>query len=119
MKICRDIIVHSNLYKGLCFVILSSLFTCIGQLLWKLSIFPQHIILALVGLILYGFGALLLIYALRFGELSVFHPMLGVGYVFSIILGSVILGEPLTINKVVAIAFIVLGLFFISKSTEE
>lgn len=62
------------------------------------------------GFILYGGGAILMIVALKFGELSRLHPMLSAGYILSLVLGSLVLEEHITISRIEGIAIIILGL---------
>ena len=107
---------NNALYKGILMMLLSATLACIGQLLWKLASRNDSIILIIVGLALYGFGALLMILALRYGELSVLHPMMSVGYILSLILGAAVLNEEISLVKVVGVATIILGLVFLSSS---
>ena len=104
-----------NLARGVALMLTSSLMTCVGQLLWKLSA-DGSLPLLLGGFALYGAGAL--IFALRCGELSVLHPMLGAGYVLSLLLGSVLLNEPLSSTKLIGVAVIVAGLVLLARSGE-
>lgn len=97
----------------------SACLTCTGQLLWKLASVYEIIFFVFVGFILYGCGAFLMILALRFGDLSVLHPMLGAGYVLSIGLGSVVLGETISLKKLVGITIILVGLVLLSRSGKE
>ena len=100
-----------NLARGVALMLTSSLMTCVGQLLWKLSA-DGSLPLLLGGFALYGAGALTMIFALRCGELSVLHPMLGAGYVLSLLLGSVLL------NELIGVAVIVAGLVLLARSGE-
>ncbi|WP_294854980.1 multidrug efflux SMR transporter [uncultured Oscillibacter sp.] len=104
----------SQLYKGILIMLLSSLLTCTGQLCWKLSGSRSAVTFILIGFILYGCGAALMIIALRYGDLSTLHPMLGVGYVLAIALGAVVLNEPISPRKLLGIATIIFGLVLIS-----
>ena len=103
--------------RGVALMLSSSLATCLGQLCWKLSA-DGTLIYLLGGFALYGAGALLMILALRCGELSVLHPMLGAGYVLSLLLGSIVLHEPLGARKLLGVAVIVAGLVLIARSGE-
>lgn len=103
-----------TVYKGVALMVCSSMFTCVGQLCWKLSSTKGMPLFVLLGFGLYGCGALLMILALRFGELSVLHPILSVGYILSIILGSVALHEPVSLMKILGILVILLGLICLS-----
>lgn len=98
--------------KGILLIILSSIFVCFGQLLWKLSN-TQGMIYLLGGFILYGIGALVMIIAYRFGSLSVLQPMLSLNYIFTIIFAKTILNESLTLIKIIAILIIILGVVLI------
>lgn len=104
----------NDLYKGIAIMLCSSLLTCTGQLCWKLSAGPDSILFFLAGFGLYGCGALLMIIALRYGDLSKLHPLLSAGYILSVILGAVVLNEPVTGRKIVGIAVIIAGLILIN-----
>lgn len=106
----------NTLYKGIILILLSATLACTGQLLWKLASRDDSILLVIVGLGLYGLGALLMILALRYGELSVLHPMMSVGYVLSLFLGAVVLDEKITFMKIAGVAVIIVGLIFLSSS---
>ena len=71
------------------------------------------------GFALYGCGALLMMAAMRFGELSVLHPMLGAGYILSVLLGALVLGEEMTAGKLLGIAVICAGLVCLSGGRER
>ena len=96
-------------------ILLAALLTCLGQLTWKLAAEGDSLLLLLLGFALYGCGALLMILAMRFGELSVLHPMMSAGYVLSVVLGALVLGEAVTLRKVLGIAVIILGLICLSR----
>ena len=99
-------------------MLFSSLMTCTGQLCWKLS--ADHSILFLpAGFGMYGLGALLMIVALRYGDLSKLHPLLSAGYILSVVLGASILDEPVTIQKTAGIVVIIAGLILINFPERE
>ena len=97
----------------------SALLTCCGQLCWKLSARGGSPLFLLAGFGLYGCGALLMMAAMRFGELSVLHPMLGAGYILSVLLGALVLGEEMTAGKLLGIAVICAGLVCLSGGAER
>ena len=97
----------------------SSILTCTGQLFWKLAASQNSIWLIPLGFAFYGCGAVLMIFALRFGELSILHPMLSAGYVLSVVLGSIVFHESITVTKVVGIAVIILGLICLSAPERQ
>ena len=108
-----------SLYKGIALMLLSAATACVGQLLWKLAARNNSLLLVTIGLALYGCGALLMIIALKFGELSVLHPMMSAGYVLSLVLGALVLNEHITALRVVGVAVIIVGLVFLSSSERE
>ena len=94
-------------------MLLAALCTCMGQLMWKLA--AGCIWFLVPGFVLYGGGALLMILAMRYGELSVLHPMLGAGYALSVVLGLLVFREAVTVRKVLGIGVIVLGLAMLAR----
>ena len=66
---------------GIAIMLMSSVLTCTGQLCWKLASSKESVLFLVGGFALYGFGALLMLVAMRFGELSILHPMLSAGYI--------------------------------------
>ena len=98
-------------------MLLAAVFACIGQLCWKLAS-THGIIFALIGFALYGLGAVLMILAYRFGSVSVLQPLLGTNYVLSVILGFFVLGEAVTVTKIIGIVIITAGVIFIAGGDE-
>ncbi len=103
--------------KGICLMLCSSLLVCIGQLLWKLSA-NGNLVYLLLGFISYGLGALVMLYAYKFGSLSVLQPMLSANYIFTIIFASAILHEQFTLFKFIGIITIFLGVLLIGCGDE-
>lgn len=103
--------------KGIALILISAVLACVGQLFWKLSV-TQGLVILLIGFFCYGIGALFMIVAYRYGELSVLQPMLSMNYVLSAILGFVVLHEPLTFTKLVGILVISVGVIFIGGNSE-
>lgn len=104
--------------KGILLMLVSSICVCFGQLLWKMSA-TGGIPFLLIGFLLYGVGALVMIYAYRFGKVSVLQPMLSMNYVLSIILAATLLKESITIFKVIGILVIVSGVILIAGGDEQ
>lgn len=110
---------RKDLRKGIALILLSAALACTGQLLWKLASGKDSLLLVAVGLGLYGFGALLMILALRYGELSVLHPMMSIGYVLSLFLGALVLNERISFGRIIGVVVIMIGLVFLSSSETE
>ena len=105
-----------QLYKGVILIILAAVCVAVGQYLWKLS--ASQFYLAIIGFVFYAIGALLMIVAFRFGELSILHPMLSVSYVLGIIVGYFALSEPITATKIGGVAVIFLGMVFLGLASK-
>ena len=98
--------------KGIILMLISSICVCIGQLLWKMANI-YGVICLLAGFLFYGFGALIMLVAYRYGSLSVLQPMLILNYIFSIILAKTVLNEEITLMKIVGILIIICGVSLI------
>ena len=98
--------------KGIILMLLASVLVAFGQLCWKLWA-GSDLAWLLLGCSLYGIGAGLMVYALRFGKLSVLHPVLSAGYVFALVFGCFFLNEPISTQKVIGVALIMAGIFCI------
>ncbi len=98
--------------KGIKIMILASFFTSFGQLFWKLSkgIIGLEII---VGFILYGIGAILIVKAFKYGRFSLLHPMLSTSYIFAVFLGNFILNENISFFKIFGVLMIIMGVIFV------
>ncbi len=97
---------------GIALIIVSALFSCSGQFLWKLSEM-NNIWLLFFGFACYGLGMLFMLLAYRHGSLSVLHPMLSIGYIFSLILASAVLHEAVTPLRIVGVIVILVGVVLI------
>lgn len=103
--------------KGILLMIFAAVFACVGQLLWKIST-ENGILYLLAGFVLYGFGALLMLTAYRFGSVSVLQPMLSTNYALSAVLGILVLNEKITVLKVLGIFIITTGVILIGGGDE-
>ena len=103
---------------GILLMCCSSVCVCLGQLFWKLSTGGQTSFL-FVGFLLYGFGALVMMVAYRFGSLSVLQPMLSLNYVFSIVLSAFVLKETITLLKCIGVLIIISGVILIAGGDES
>lgn len=86
---------ENKFYKGVFLIVLSALCTSFGQLFWKVGV-SQSILLILLGFILYGIGALTMMVAFKFGELSILHPLMCIGYIFALVNGFLCLNHSST-----------------------
>lgn len=102
---------------GIILMVISSFCVCIGQLYWKMSNAEDALYLAM-GFLLYGIGAVVMIAAYKYGSLSVLQPILSINYIFSMLIGFVVLNEQITYLKCLGILIIMLGIFFIGGGDE-
>lgn len=102
---------------GILIMVFSSLFACVGQLLWKIGA-DKGFLYIFFGFVLYGLGALLMIIAYRFGRLSTLQPVLSLNYVLSAVLAVLVLHEHMGLLKIGAILLILLGVILIAGSKE-
>lgn len=97
---------------GIILILCASLTTAFGQMFWKLSE-GNLINYIFIGFLLYFLGAGLMIVAFRFGSLSVLHPILSMGYVFAIFIGTIFLDEMINGTQLAGIVCIILGAILI------
>ena len=67
----------------------------------------------LLGVAFYLFSSVLFVFGVRKGELSVLYPMVALGSVWTLLWSKLILGEPLTRPKLVALGMILCGMTLI------
>jgi len=89
---------------------------CLGQLIWKLMPGYNKIYL-FSGFAIYAIGALSMVLAYRYGELSVLQPINSMSYVFSTIIAIIILHENVKIINITGILLIISGFIIINASS--
>lgn len=105
-------------------VLFSTLLTSVGQIFFKF--FSQQISLdffalitnysLILGFLFYGLGAMILIIALKYGELSILYPIYSLSYVWvSILSPNFFPSDSMNLMKWVGIFIIILGVTFVSK----
>lgn len=106
------------LNKGIILMIISAFLTANGQLFWKFSQTNNKLINIAIGFLLYGLGALFMIFAFKNGELSVLYPLMCVSYVFALINGYLFLGETVSVYNLIGIFIIILGVTLLGKENK-
>lgn len=94
--------------KGVILMIIASIAVATGQFLWKLSAGDINAYM-FIGFALYGIGALLMIVALKYGELSVLHPIMAFSYVVAFLLSVFVLHEPFHKIQLVGMVIIIIA----------
>ena len=67
------------------------------------------------GFLLYGLGALVWLGVLSKWDVSKAYPLVGLGFVFTVAIGFLI-GEQVTIPRVIGVALICTGVFLVGRS---
>ena len=98
----------------------------IGQLFWKQGV--ENIVLEniasffsismIVGVTLYGISSLLVLYALKHGELSVVYPILATSYVWVSLISPIVFHEPIKMTNLIGVVIILLGISLLGKGVE-
>ena len=70
----------------------------------------------IAGLAVYGMGAILMILALKHGELSVLYPLLSLSYVWVAIAAVLVFHESMNAIKVAGIAIIIAGVAILGRA---
>jgi len=76
-----------------------------------MSIITNYFIL--IGLILYGLGFLIMIYAFKHGEVTVLYPIITLSYVWVSLLSVYLFNEIMNVYKWLGIVAIIIGIIFI------
>ena len=71
----------------------------------------------LLGVAFYLFSSVLFVFGVRKGELSVLYPMVALGSVWTLFWSRLILGEPFTRSKFVALGMILCGIALLGLGT--
>ena len=98
-------------------MVISALLASFGQMFWKM--YHTHGLWAMIlGFAVYAGGALIMIVAYRYGNLSVLQPMLCLSYVFAIFIAVFILKEQMTPMKLSGILVVIFGVVMIAGGDE-
>lgn len=108
-------------------VLVCTFLTATAQILYKFGVNNLSLTLwglltnyyLITGLLLYGVGALVLVFSLKGGDLSVLYPIIATGYVWVSILSIRFLGEVMNFWKWGGIAAILLGVSFIGLGSRD
>jgi drug/metabolite transporter (DMT)-like permease len=73
----------------------------------------------LVGYSIYGFNTLLMVLALKDGEMSMLYPIIALTYVWTTLLSYTVLGEPSNLYKNIGIITIVLGVAVMGRGGKK
>ena len=108
-------------------MVLTTLFTSVAQVLYKFGVKSLEFnVIALItnwylvgGIMLYIFGAVLMITAFRGGEVSVLYPVVATSYIWVSLMAAYFFGDNLNLLRWIGIFVIITGIVFISKGSKE
>jgi len=104
-------------HVGILLMFLCAACLCLGQFIWK--IMPGYNLLYILsGFAIYAAGALSMVFAYRYGELSILQPINSMSYVFSTIMAMLILHEQVTVVNMVGIVLIISGVIVIGANSK-
>jgi drug/metabolite transporter (DMT)-like permease len=107
--------------RGIYLMLVCTIFTAMGQFFLKkgaanLTIPELFFNYSLIfGFFLYGIGALLMIFALKFGELNTLYPIVSLTFIWVTLLSIFVLKEPVSGYQYLGIGTILAGVFIIAK----
>jgi len=107
--------------KGICLILITATGLSLAQYMWKMMggmEMPQMLIYLIAGFAIAGIGGISMIFAYKYGELSVIHPMNSFSYVISAVISVVVLHEQMTVSKALGIFIIITGVILIGGSGE-
>lgn len=98
-----------------------TIFISFAQLFLKLGadrIEPSFVLIItnaslIIGFVLYALGALVLVSALKHGDLSVVYPFLSLSFIWVALLSLIFLGETLLLMQWFGIFLVIIGVSFV------
>lgn len=113
------IILSSVLLNSVAQLLLKKAMNILGSLSLKLSFFmnlglnPYFI----GGMICYAISILLWLQVLSKISVSIAQPFLSIGFIFTMVFAYFLFDEPITLYKLIGLAFIIAGIIFLSLSS--
>ena len=125
-KISNNKNISSSSLKAIFLVVLCTIMTSAGQVLWKLSTkninsFFSAITnpLLILGFVCYGVGAVLLILALKRGNLSVLYPIVALSFVWVTIVSIFLFSENVNVYNWLGVLAILFGVSLIGYGSSR
>lgn len=102
-----------NMKLAILLIVIAATMSSTSQMIWKFGAVAHNhglaILLYLLGFALAGAGMVVMSFAFRYGEVSILHPMMSLGFALSIIFGAIFLHEAITVPKVLGTLLIIAG----------
>jgi multidrug transporter EmrE-like cation transporter len=70
----------------------------------------------LTGFFLYVVGAILWLFVLARVEVSYAYPFVGIGFIFTMVLGKIFLGDQITVIRITGALVVIIGLAMVARS---
>ena len=107
---------------GLVIMFICTLFTALGQLFFKYGslTFEWNLFKIvtnynlILGFFFYGIGALLLIIALKYGDLSTMYPLISLTFIWVFLISVFVFNEIINSFKINAVILIIFGVILIA-----
>jgi drug/metabolite transporter (DMT)-like permease len=112
--------------KGIILMLICTIFTALGQFFFKNA--SKNITFSFnflynynlwLGLFFYGIGAILMVVALRFGELNTLYPIVSLTFVWVSLISIFILKDTFSLTKISGIGVIITGVFIIQRGSKK
>ena len=72
-----------------------------------------------IGIILYGLGAVVLITAFKGGDLTILYPIVATSYIWVSILSTYFFNETMNIHKWLGVVVIMIGVIFVGLASKD
>jgi len=110
-----------KLTSAIILAFICTIFISFAQLFLKLGadrIEPSFVLIItnaslIIGFVLYALGALVLVSALKHGDLSVVYPFLSLSFIWVALLSLIFLGETLLLMQWFGIFLVIIGVSFV------
>jgi len=113
--------------RAIILMIICTLFAALGQFLYKLGsnllvwdfikLITNYYLIS--GIIIYMLAAIFMVLGFKYGELSVLYPIIGLTYVWILLISIYLLGETISIFRIVGIGFILGGVIFLGFGNKK
>jgi len=113
--------------KPIIYIVIATLFISIAQAFWKLaalkfSFTVEGLLFNLplfAGFLFYAVTFILVLLALKHGELSIVYPILGTSYIWVLLVARYAFNEIITLTNLLGVASIILGIVFITQGSKK
>lgn len=104
-------------------MVICTFLTSIAQIFYKIGAMRLPEIITnypiFIGILLYSIGAVVLVVALKFGEVTVLYPIIATSFIWVNILSWIVFSEALNITKWIGIIMIVAGITTIALGSKR